>query len=280
MTIDTRDALISALGNDHDKILWDKASIASQVSGQMSSLWRATGLPTQGAIPTTAAYCTSALLGSVAITNQTNPAVGYIGWHTLTSGNANSNFEIHDRLAHMGGLSGTVTPTAQNVLIDLSTINAGGPVGDSRLGAADYSDVTWWLEWYTATGATASNATVNVTFSDGTTGNLAVIAVGGTAVAASRMIKLVSNHASGLDIRGVNTVSLSASTGTAGNFGVTATRHRTIMATGGVANVAANFDWAQLGLPKIQNNACLFGVMLATATSTGTIKGYGKVIHG
>ena len=279
MTIDTRDALISALGNDHDKVLWDKASISSQVSGQMSSLWRATGLPAQGAIPTTAAYCTSALLGSIAITNQTAPAVGYIAWHSLTTGNANSNLEIHDRLAHMGGLVGNIT-TAQNVLIDLSTINAGGPVGDSRLGAADYSDVTWWMEWYTATGATASNATVNVTFSDGTTGNLAVIAVGGTAVAASRMIKLVSNQAAGLDIRGVNTVTLSASTATPGNFGVTATRHRTIMATGAVANVTANFDWAQLGLPIVRNNACLFGVMLATATSTGTVKGYGKIAHG
>lgn len=279
MTIDTRDALISALANDHDKVLWDKASIASMVSGQMASLWRATGLPTQGAIPGAAAYCTSALVGAVAYTNQTAPMVGYIGWHTLTTGNANSNLEIHDRLAHMGGLNGTLL-TAQTVGIDLSTINAGGAVPAGRLGAADYSDVTWWLEWYTATGATASNATVNVTYSDGSTGNLAAIAVGGTAMAASRVLKLMSAHASGLDIRGVNTVTLSASTGTAGSFGVTASRHRTIMATGGTANVPATYDWAQLGLPKIQNDACLYGLMLCTATSTGTVKGYGKILHG
>lgn len=279
MTIDTRDALISALANQHDKILWDKASIATQVAGQMSSLWRATGLPAQGAIPTTAAYCTSALLGSVQLTNQTAPAVGYIGWHSLTTGNASTNLEIHDRLAHMGGLNGTLL-TAQTVGIQLDTINAGGPVVDGRLGAADYSDVTWWLEWYTATGATASNATVNVTFSDLSTGNLAVIAVGGTAVSASRCFKLISNHASGLDIKGVNTVTLSASTGTAGNFGVTASRHRTIMATDAVANRTANFDWAQIGLPKIRNNSCLFGMMLCTTTSTGTVKGYGKIVQG
>lgn len=279
MTIDTRDQLISALGNLHEKILWDKASIATQVSGGYSSLWRATGLPAQGAIPGAAAYCTSALLGSISFTNQTAPIVGYIGWHSLISGNANTNLEIHDRLAHMGGLNGTLL-TAQTVGIDLTTINAGGAVGDSRIGAADYSDVSWWLEWYTATGATASNATVNVTYSDASTGNLAVIAIGGTATAASRMFKLLSAHASGLDIRGVNSVTLSASTGTAGSFGVTASRHRTVMFTGPTANVAQNFDWAQLGLPKIRNNSCLFGLMLATATSTGTIKGYGKIVQG
>ena len=279
MTIDTRDALISALGNLHDKILWDKASIATQVAGGYSSLWRATGLPQQGVIPSTAAYCTSALLGSIGFTNQTAPVVGYLGWHTLMTGNANTNLEIHDRLAHMGGLNGTLL-TAQTVGIDLTTINAGGAVPAARLGAADYSDVSWWLEWYTATGATAANATVNVTYSDGTTGNLAVIAVGGTAIGASRMIKLLSASATGLDIRGVNTVTLSASTATAGSFGVTATRHRTIMFTGGTANVSETFDWAQLGLPKIQNDSCLFGLMLATATSTGTVKGYGKIVQG
>jgi hypothetical protein len=273
--ITTRDQLISALGNDHDKILWDKVSIASMVSGQMASLWKATGLPAAGATPAAAAVCTSALLGSIAYTNQVAPAVGYIGWHSLMSGNANSNLEIHDRLAHMGGLNGTLL-TAQTVGIDLSTIG----LAANRLGAADYSDVSWWMEWYTATGATASNATVNVTFSDGTTGNLAVIAIGGTAMAASRIIKLISNHATGLDIRGVNSVTLSASTGTAGSFGVTATRHRTMMSTGATANVAANFDYAQLGMPKIQNDACLFGIMMCTATSTGTIKGYGKILHG
>ena len=275
MTIDTRDALISALANDHDKILIDKASIASMVSGQMASLWKATGFPAAGANPAAAAICTSALLGSIAYTNQITPAVGYVGWFSLMTGNANSNLEIHDRLAHMGGLVGNVT-TAQNVNLDLATLG----VPANRLGAVDYSDIQWWLEWYTATGATASNATVNVTFSDGSTGNLAAIAVGGTAMAASRILKLITNHASGLDIKGVNTVTLSASTGTAGNFGVTATRHRTMMSTGGVANVAANFDYAQLGMPKIQNDACLFGVVMCTATSTGTMKGYGKILHG
>lgn len=277
MTITTRDQIIDGLANNNDRILWDKASLTTQVVGQYCSLWRATGVPGQGAIPAAAAYCTKALTGALGFTNQTGPATSYLAWHTLLCGTANTNLEIHDRLAHMGGLNGTLL-TAQTVGIDLSTINAGGPVASERLGASDYSDVMWFLEWYTATGATASNATVNVTYSDGSTGNLAVIAVGGTAVAASQCRQLIS-ASNGLFIRGVNSVTLSASTETAGSFGVTATRQRASMSAP-IANKIEIFDWAALGFPQIPNDSCLFGMLLSSATSTGTIKGQGKIIHG
>jgi len=276
MTIDTRDALINALANQHEKLIWDKASIATQVAGTYCSLWRATGIPTQAAIPAASAVCTSALLGAHTFTNQTVPAVSYIGWHTLQTGNVNTNLEIHDRLIHFGGLNGTLL-TAQNTTNCDVTLTA---PATERLGDVDYSDLSWWLEWYTATGATASNATVNVTYGDATTGNLTAIAIGGTAQPAGKMIPLHSLVTNGKFIRGVNSVTLSASTGTAGSFGVTCTRHRTEMSTGAVANVEASFDWAQLGLPKIRNDACLMGLMLCTATSTGTVKGRGKLLHG
>ena len=277
MTISTRDQIIDGLGNNNNRITWDKASLATQVVGQYCSLWRATGVPAQGAIPAAAAYCTKALTGAIGFDNQTGPATSYLGYHTLLCSAANTNFEIHDRLAHMGGLNGTLL-TAQTVGIDLSTINAGGPVPAERLGDANYSDVMWFLEWYTTTGATASNATVNVTYNDGTTGNLAVIAIGGTAIAASQCRPLVP-AVNGKFIRGVNSVTLSASTGTAGSFGVTATRQRASMSVP-IANKLEVFDWAQLGFPEIPNNSCLAGMLLSTATSSGTIKGQGKIIHG
>ena len=277
MTISTRDGIIDGLANNNNRIIWDKASLATQVVGQYCSLWRATGVPAQGAIPAAAAYCTKALVGAIGFDNQTGPATSYLGYHTLLCSAANTNLEIHDRLAHMGGLNGTLL-TAQTVGIDLSTINAGGSVPAERLGDANYSDVMWFLEWYTTTGATASNATVNVTYNDGTTGNLAVIAIGGTAIAASQCRQLVP-AVNGRFIRGVNSVTLSASTGTAGSFGVTATRPRSAMSVP-IANKVEVFDWAQLGFPEIPNNSCLAGMLLSTATSSGTIRGQGKIIHG
>jgi hypothetical protein len=277
MTITTRDQLIAGLGNNNNRVMWDKASIATQVVGQYCSLWRGTGVPAQGAIPAAAAYCTKALTGALWFDNQTAPATSYLAWHTLLCGNANTNLEIHDRIAHMGGLNGTLL-TAQTVGIDLTTINAGGPIDPDRRGDANYSDVQWWLEWYTATGATASNATVNVTYDDASTGNLAVIAIGGTAIAASQCRQLIS-AVNGRFIRAVNSVTLSASTGTAGSFGVTATRQRAGMSVP-IANKLEPFDWAQIGFPEIVNDSCLFGMMLSSATSTGTVKGQGKIIHG
>lgn len=277
MTISTRDQIIAGLGNNNSRITWDKSSLGIQVVGQYCSLWRATGVPAQGAIPAAAAYCTKALTGAIGFDNQTGPATSYLGYHTLLCGTGNTNLEIHDRLAHMGGLNGTLL-TAQTVGIDLSTINAGGAVPAERLGNANYSDVMWFLEWYTATGATASNATVNVTYDDSSTGNLAVIAIGGTAIAAGQCRRLVP-AVNGRFIRGVNSVTLSASTGTVGSFGVTATRQRASMSVP-IANKLEVFDWAQLGFPQIPNDSCLAGMLLCTTTSSGTIRGQGKIIHG
>jgi hypothetical protein len=72
---------------------------------------------------------------------------------------------------------------------------------------------------------------------------------------------------------------LSGSTGIAGNFGVTATRFRATMPQI-IANVGSTYDWAQIGLPEIYNNSCLFLLTLITTTSTGTVRGGGKIIHG
>lgn len=264
----TRDALIRALAVDSDRLIIDKASVANQTTGGFCSLWRATGLPAQAAIPTTAAICTKALTGAFGFTNQSAPAANYHGWQVLYWSVAGGSVEFHDRLAHMGGLSGIVT-TAQGALT-LSGLAA------DRLGDTNYSNVQWWLEWYADTGATASNATVNVTFNDDSTGNLAVIAVGGT-VRNGRMLPLISNVA-GKFIKAVNSVTLSASTGTAGNFGITATRPRTA-ASCDLANKATVFDWAQLGLPEIPNDACYFMVVPCITTSTGTLRGSGKLAH-
>lgn len=275
MTISTRDQLIDAMGNNTSRFIIDKASLSNTVAGQFFSLWTATGVPTAGSAPgTTAANPTNSTTGAIGFTNQTAPALSYLAWMWAAFGNATSSVELHDRLLHVSGASGTVT-TAQTtgVACDLSTTSPGA----DRLGASDYSDVSWWLEIYTALGSTGVNATVNVTYNDGTTGNLAAIALGATP-RQGRLYQLVSASA-GKWIRGVNSVTLSATTGTAGNFGITATRQRTIVQAA-VANFPAIADWAQLGLPAIENNACLFPIMLCSTTTTGTVRGQGKIVHG
>ena len=279
MTISTRDQLINALGNNSSRFILDKASISSQLAGNYCSMWRANGQPGQGAIPAAAASCNNTLLGGMNFNQQTSPATSYLGYMEVATGTAATTIEIHDRIAHMGGLNGTLL-TAQTVGIDLSTL-LGTNNTTERIGDSNYSDVSWWLEWYTATGATASNATINVTYNNGTTGNLTTVAVGGT-IGASRMISLnvlVPAAQSGLFIRHVNTVTLSASTATAGNFGVTATRIRASVGAP-IANMKFIADWAQLGFPAVANSACLFPIVLCSTSSSGTVRGGGKIIHG
>lgn len=279
MTISTRDQLINALGNNSSHFILDKASIASQAAGTYVSLWRATGQPGQGAIPTVAASVNSATLGTLNFAQQTSPATSYIGYMEVATGNAAMTVEIHDRIAHMGGLNGTLA-TAQTVGIDLSTLLAANNTAE-RIGSDDYGDVQWWLEWYTATGGTAVTATVNVTYNNGSTGNLTGLSLAATRPASfmASLNVLVPAAQSGLFIRHVNTVTLSATTGTAGSFGVTATRIRASVGTP-IANFKSMADWAQLGFPKIANGAGLFPIVLTSTTSSGTVRGGGKIIHG
>lgn len=274
MAITTRDQLIDALANNSSRVVIDKTSLANAAAGQFFSLWQATGIPGAATTPGAAAIPTKATTGAVGFTNQTAPATSYLAWLRMITSNANQSVEIHDRVAQMGGLSGTVfTPTAQNATIDLLTL---GLVAD-RLGDSNYSDIQWWIEIYSPLGATGVNATVNVTYDDASTGNLAAIALGATP-RAGRLYPLISAVA-GRYIRGVNTITLSATTGTAGNFGVCATRPRTAIDVD-VANKGIAYDWAQLGLPEIPNDACLQFICPCVTTSTGTVRGSGKIAHG
>lgn len=277
MTITTRDQLINSLANSSSRIILDKASIASQAAGNYVSLWRATGQPGQGAIPSTTAVCNNTTVGGVGFTQQVAPATSYGAYLEIATGNVATTVEVHDRLAHQGGLSGTVT-TAQTVNMDFSSLS--GDNLAARIGDVNYSDIQWWLEWYTATGSTAVTATVAVTYNDATTGTLSVsLAASRPASVMIPLNVLIPAAGAGKYIRAITTVTLSATTGTAGSFGVTATRPRMSLAAP-IANYKVTADWAQLGLPEIYNSSCLFLIVLTPTTSSGTVRGGGKIAHG
>ena len=276
--ITNRDQLIDALANNSTRIVIDKASIANTVAGQYHSLWRATGQPGQGAIPAAAANCNQSTVGGMRFSQQTAPAKSYLAYLEATSSNSAMTLEVHDRLMHMGGLNGTLT-TAQTVGLDFNGVTADNMA--ERIGDADYSDIQWWLEWYTDTGATVTTATVAVTYNDGTTGNLTGVSLAATRRASfmQPLNGLIPAAAAGKFIRAVNTVTLSASTGTVGNFGVTATRLRGSLFMP-IANAKFSADWANLPINTIPNSACPFIAVLASTTSTGLLRGGGKIAHG
>lgn len=257
----------------------DKTSISGVAAGNFVSLWRATGQPGQGFTPSAATSCSNSSVGSFQFNQQSAPATSYFSWANCLCSNSAQTVEIHDRIAHMGALSGIVT-TAQTVGIDINSLLGTDNIA-ARKGDDNFSDLQWWLEWYTSTGSTAVTATVAVTYSDGSTGSL-----NGVSLAATRPVSFmmplnsyIPAAKSGFYIRAVNSVTLSVTTGTAGNFGVTVTRPRVTMPIP-LANKSEIFDWAQLGLPEIFNYSCLFPIVIASTTTTGAIRGGGKISHG
>jgi hypothetical protein len=279
MTISNLDGMINALANNSSRLVIDKASIANAAAGQFHSLWRATGQPGQGAIPiAAAANCNNTTLGAFNFTQQTSPMTSYLGYLEAVCSNSSVTMEIHDRLIHMGGLNGTLT-TAQTVGIDFNNVTTDNMV--ERRGDSNFSDIMWWLEWYSDTGATVVTATVAVTYNDGTTGNLTGVSLAATRRASfmQPLNGLIPAASSGKYIRAVNSVTLSATTGTAGNFGVTATRLRGSVLCP-LANMKWSADWAALPVSEVPNSSCLFMVQIAGTTSTGTVRGGGKIAHG
>ena len=260
------------------KLVIDKASIASQTALSYCSMWRATGQPGQGAIPTTAAVCSNALLGSFGVRQPVSPVASYGGLLWCQCSNAANVLEIHDRLMHIGGLVGNVatlqTVTGMDLSANLATSNL-----DKRKGDANYSDVQWWVEWYTTTGTTATTLTLTVTYNDDSSGTIAIpIAASRPASHMIAVNGLVPAAKSGFYIKAVTRAQCTASTGTAGDFGITATKQRMSLAMP-AANLQYKDDWAALGLPTIDNSACLFMIVFTSTTSSGTLRGGGKIAH-
>ena len=274
MTITTVDGIADALGNNAQAFVINKANLATQLAGGFSSLWRATGTPTQGAIPAAAAVCTDGLAGAFSFTNPTDPVKSYLGRAMLLSANSSTDVQFHDRLAHMGGLSGT-TPTAQTVGVDVSGTGSNIAL---RRGAADYSDVQWWIEIYTQIGTTGVTATVTYTNAAGTPSRTTTVTVGGASPAnqPSRLFPIFGSG--GEFIQSVQSIT-HVTTGTAGSYGITATRSLCGVSLG-LASSGTVADWAYLGLPRVHDDACLFMVMIPGTTSTGALYGTAKLIQG
>ena len=95
---------------------------------------------------------------------------------------------------------------------------------------------------------------------------------------ASQIIPIVPTNGD-TSIQSIQTVTLSASTLTAGNFRVTARkRHAEIPLI--IANAGSIVDYAGLCLEQVVSTVCLEWVVLCSTTSTGLLLGSFEVING
>lgn len=273
MAITTLDQLVTAVTGSQD-VIYHKSNIASQLAGGWSSYWRGTGNFTQGGVPAAFAICNQNTAGTIPYVGGGDQTL-YLYALNFGTSVAGGCMYLVDRLAHMGGLSGTVT-TAQSANVAVSGTTDGLP---GRIGHSGYGEVLWFAEWYTATGSTAVTLMGSGDLADGTTAAFQSVSLPAS-VAASRMYQLLPPTNTNYGFRKITNVALSATTGTAGSFGVTAYRIIAALPPSIVANYSVSFDWQTLGLPIIPSGACLNYVAILSGTSTGTFYSYLTLVKG
>lgn len=270
MAIDTMDKLVSALGTSQDAKLFFPS--ATNVAAGFVNLNQAVVTSYgQMAIPTVASSGGKTY-------NQSTAGVGFPKWTangatTTYIGRVGATFatagtlHLYGLLWACSGFSGIVT-TAQAVtgFSGMPTRNANG-VGCEI-----------WIGCSTATGATASNMTVQYTNELGVSGRSTVSTAHIASMPAFRMYQ-VPLQSGDLGVQSIQSITLSASTVTAGNLWVMIMdRYASISAP--IVNISNVADFATLGLPKIYDESCVMFVHQATATSSGVIMGSMSILQG
>lgn len=187
------------------------SAAVAPVAGQWTSLWQYAGVPGVGGTnPSTVATCTKATSGAVPFTNPTGGRQLWMQSFGVTL-NTQGGVLLYDRLLQIGGLSGTTT-TAQNV-------QSGSGVSLSRYTSGQGNQIG--VEIFTQVGATATTITASYTNQDGTASRTTVaVAFGGTGSREAQRIIWLPLADGDTGVRSVETVTVLATTGTAGNFGV------------------------------------------------------------
>jgi hypothetical protein len=238
---------------------------AAAVAGQYTSLWTFNRFP-RGA---------GDAAGGTAINpdNTTQGALGQVdasGGRTKYCSGAFTYASVacvvswYDRLAVIGGLSGSVT-TAQSTT-GLSV---------TRYTGAESAGNEIWIEIYTIIGTTATTLTVSYTNQDGTSGRTssAVVIGGAGRREATRLIRIPLTLGD-TGVRSVESVTLAGTTGTAGDFGVVIQR-RLLDAAISFAGTRVLTDMlTQLGAyPQIKDGACLYPIVYASTVASPVIGG-------
>lgn len=274
MAITTQAQLADALDKGtKQRFTFTKTGVSTN-TGSSSSCWRGTGInPAQGAIPTTAAACSNATVGAIPFINPVSGQSTYMAkWSVLSS--VVGSIELHDRLCHMGGLDSTLT-TTQTVNLSLFSMLGTNNL-TTRMGKADYSEVQWWIEIYSALGTTTA-PTLTIAFTDQNgAAQTTTYTLTSSTVSATRALPIIPP--AGLFIRSIESVTLSSSTGTAGNFGFTATIERAGMALPLINHVHDFAVGPIFGI--VPDSACLNYVFNATGTTGPTLAGSITFVQG
>lgn len=256
--------LLAAIASPRDRMPITKATTAKG-QGIWQSLW--TGAPFAGATPTTAVAPTKATTGAWGGSAPWQDSGG--SFQALLVGGLVSSFYsgmliVADRLGHQGGLDATVTSAQTTNLPTAALTRYTSGVG-----------VMIGLEIYATIGSTTTTVSASYTNQAGTAGRttpLRVFGVSGANGAATFLLLPLQVGDTG--VKSVESVTVTASTGTAGNFGVTLFKPL-------IAINLYNQNQAlepivggmMLGVPELVDNACLMGLHVSPISLISQVGG-------
>jgi hypothetical protein len=243
----------------HQCIDFSKNGIAA-TPGRLSDLFITA--PDAGATPTTAEAPTRATTGAL---GQRNPSADLKLIAAMIASAGIGTYLLVDRLSHQGGLSATVT-TEQTTNLPTAAL--------TRYTSGE--GVMMALQIYTQIGATGTTVTCNYTNQAGTAGRTSqATAFGGAGFRELNRAIVMPLQEGDTGVRSVEGVTVLATTGTVGNFGVTLFRPLLLMP----APVAGQtFEWDALfslggAAPDIVDDACLSLMAIPAVTNSGIVQG-------
>ena len=237
-------------------VYWTKSAVTTAASN-LENAW--TIAPFAGATPTTSVALSRSSVGNLwqcpepagAFANALYP----LQVETEAQPGSNAVILLADRLNHSGGLSGTVGASEQTTNLPTAALTR----------YTDGVGVMAALQWYTATGSTAVTATVRYTNQAGT-GSRTSQTLNLPASRAVDSISIIPLQTGDTGVRSVQGVTLSATTGSAGNFGVTLFKPLAIIPLiAGVRNYKNFFFTASM--EEIHDDACLWAMVMPAGSS-------------
>jgi len=272
MAISTMDGLVSAMGATNQDFAFYAPSVTNAAGGFINLGRSGVTSFGQAATPTAAGSG-----GHI-------PVDGATGYPTIAAGAGGTTLYIsrldgfstiagtlliYDRIYAASGFSGTVA-TAQAI--------TGMPTLPSARAPNSGEGLEIFLESYTAIGGSASNVTVQYTNSAGTASRNTVSEAITASFPINRLQKLRLQDGD-IGVQSIQSVTLSITTGTAGNFGIVLAKRKATLPMP-VLNTSYVMDFANLGLPTIQSDSALMFVNMGSAITTGNIFANFSIISG
>jgi hypothetical protein len=218
------------------------------IIGRPASAWTYDGYPAGGAVPTAGAIPTLATTGALTFTAPGGGREKFM----ISAGvvpQIAGLYLLYDRLFHIGGLAGNSTAD-QSV--------QGSPASPALTRNTGGAGNIAWVEIYTIIGTTGTTLTMTYTNQAGTGGQTATTNIGSTGFREVSRILRIPLAAGDSGIRAVEKVSLTATTGTLGDFGITVAQPLAWIPVGAAgAGGWRDYTTGLPGIPSIDPNACL-----------------------